>query len=260
MVLSKSWDNLERKSARGLATCPMLTEVKQPTPKEFLYSFISNWSSIISGGLSVPFTWGAIYAGEKWTKLIYGLLAIAGILIASYKIWQWERDELCKTQRELESEVAKQGRPQVTMELSTGGFSELFVCLMNYTASPAINLRSDDIQCGTQILRFDLPTQVSSGFSPTVQAYCPDKDRDSRNWIGFMCTKNPQNKTDLSETILIALRYTDQEAKHEWVTFCKFAYNFNTKKFVIGRQWIESSQPSATEHLPRPILTSPDAF
>ena len=55
--------------------------------------------------------------------------------------------------------------------------------------------------------------------------------------------------------MLAALRYTDQEARHEWVTFCRFYYDFNSKKFLIEKQWIERYKPGR-EVSQRPILTA----
>src|SRR5271170_6301305 len=96
----------------------MPSEVNEPTPREFLSSLTGNWASLISGGLSVPFTCVSVLAGGQYTKLLFGLLAIIGIFFASYKLWAAERDERCKTQRELESEIAKQGRPKVMVVLN----------------------------------------------------------------------------------------------------------------------------------------------
>jgi hypothetical protein len=79
---------------------------------------------------------------------------------------------------------------QVTMELKNDEWGTLFFFLMNYTDSPAVNLRADDIQCGRQTWRLDFPTLVSSGISPNIQVNCPDKDGESRNWIAIACVHN----------------------------------------------------------------------
>ncbi len=222
----------------------------EPTPKEFLSTLTGNWASLISGGLSVPFTIVSVFAGGQYTKLLFGLLAATGIVFASYKLWAGERDERCKTHKELQNEIAKQGRPMVTVELKNDDRGTFFFCLMNYTNSPAVNLRVDDIQCGGQVLRLDLPTLVSSGFSPNIQVYCPDQGGDSRTDIAMACAFNRKKGTDVSETMLFAVRYTDQEARHEWVTFCRFHYDFQAKKFLIEKQWIEKDEPRG-----KPVLT-----
>lgn len=128
----------------------------------------------------------------------------------------------------------------------------------NYTNSPAINLRAGDLQCGRRALAYDaLPAQVSSGFSPNVRVYWPDEEGEARNWVGIACKR--KKGTDTSEEILFALRYTDQEARHEWFTFCRFYYDFSSKRFAIEKQWIEKYQPPpppAPKKPERPILTA----
>jgi len=229
-----------------------------PTVREYLRAVVvSDWPSILSGGLSVPFTCIALFVSNTYAKTLFGLLAVTGAFIAGYRKWAKERKAHLETQSELENEIAKQGRPAVTVELKNDEWGTLFLCLMNYSDSPAVNLRADDIQCGRQALRLDLPTLVSSGFSPNIQVYCPDKEGNSRNWIGIACIQIRKKGTDVSQTMLIALRYTDQEARYEWVTFCKFYYDFHTKKFSIEKQWIERYQPATREHSQHPILTAP---
>lgn len=244
--------------------------INEPTPKEFIYSFAGNWASIISGGLSVPFTILSLYSNGSHGKLFFRVLAVFGIVFSSYKMWAREREEWIKTSKQLDDEIAKQGRPKITLVLHTGEWSELFICLTNYTDSPAVNLRADDIQSGAETFLFDPPAQVSSGFSPNVPVYrldesvvpeidigrsgiiAVDGDRNSKYWIGAACRR--KEKTECSEEMLISLRYTDQEGKQGWVTSCKFVYNFVSKRFVVVKQWVEASAPSS-EPAQRPTLT-----
>jgi len=235
----------------------MRSDLPKPTVKEFFHAFWKDLGARLSGSLSVPFAFLAAFTSSTRTWPIYGLLAVTGIIVTVYQVWSKERGNALLIEIELKNELAKQGRPQVTVELKNDEWGTLFFCLMNYTNSPAVNLRADDIQCGRQALRLDLPTLVSSGFSPNIQVYCPDKDGESRNWIAIACAHNRKNGTDVSETMLAALRYTDQEARYEWVTSCEFYYDFHIKKFLIEKQWIERYQPATREHAPRQILTAP---
>jgi hypothetical protein len=57
-----------------------------------------------------------------------------------------------------------------------------------------------------------------------------------------MCSHSRKNR-DVSEEMLFVLRYTDQEARHEWVTMCRFHYDFD-------KQWIEK-----VESRSKPVLT-----
>lgn len=46
--------------------------------------------------------------------------------------------------------------------------------------------------------------------------------------------------------MLIAIRYTDVDGKHEWATFGKFFYDFGKKKFTLEKQWIERTKNNLT--------------
>jgi len=187
------------------------------------------------------------------TKLIFGLLAITGVVIASYKLWAQEREERVKTQEELENTMAKLGRPQVTILLKDDDerrAGRLWVCLMNYTDSPAVNVKADDIPCGSQVLRFDPPPRITVSFSPDIQFYCPDQGGSSRTDIVMACAFIQKKGTEVSNTLQLAIRYTDMDAVHEWVTFGRFHYNFRTKRFELEKQWMEK-----TEYAPKPVLT-----
>jgi hypothetical protein len=234
----------------------MLTDLRQPTVKEFFHVIWHDLGARLSGSLSVPFTFLAVFTSNSRTRPIYGSLAVIGILLTIYQVWSKERQSALIIQNELKNEIEKQGRPQVAVELKTDAWGTLHFCLMNYTDSPAVNLRADDIRCGNQSLRLDLPPLVSSGFSPNIQVYRPDEVGQARNWIGIACIQIRQEGGNVSEMMLAALRYTDQEVRHEWVTCCRFYYDFSMKKFVIEKQWIERYKPRREEDSQRPILTS----
>ncbi|MGB8802053.1 MAG: hypothetical protein WCC97_15310 [Candidatus Acidiferrales bacterium] len=56
----------------------------------------------MSGILSVPFTYLAVVAASDRTKIIYALLALSGILIATYRVWAKERRALVSKVEEAE--------------------------------------------------------------------------------------------------------------------------------------------------------------
>lgn len=233
--------------------------MKRPTVREYLLAvLLDDWPTLMSGGLSVPFAGAALYVSNAYARILFGVLAITAVVAAGFRMWAKEREAHLKTHTELESELDKQGRPKVIVVLNSDAWGTLFLCLTNYTDSPAINLRAGELHCGSQALAYSaLPAQVSSGFSPNIQVYCPDEEDESRNWVAIACSGHRKKGTDVSEEMLFALRYTDQEARHEWVTFCRFYYDFSSKRFAIEKQWIEKYQPTTREKSERPILTAP---
>lgn len=227
----------------------MVTHVTKPTPQDFIYAFVKNWSSRVSGGLSVPFTTISIYATNPNTKLIFALLAIAGMVFASYSLWSQEREERIKTLEELDSQTAKLGRPEITLGLKSDEKGHLWVCLMNYSDRAAVNVRMDDIPCGDQTLGFINPlNQLTSGFSPNIQVCHKDENGEFERDIATACILHLKKGPRAFEPLQLTIHYTDVDAKYEWITFGRFVYNFTTKTFELEKQWVEKGES-------RPALT-----
>jgi hypothetical protein len=63
------------------------------SPQQFLKSFIHSWGSLVSGTLSVPFTIAALLSKDH-EQAMWGLLALAAIIVAAYYTWKKAYDEL----------------------------------------------------------------------------------------------------------------------------------------------------------------------
>jgi hypothetical protein len=72
-----------------------------PSFWNFLASFRRRWFAAMSGGLSVPFTLGAVYASGKWEKAGYAFLALLCGVYASFLVWKDERIKHNTTRAEL---------------------------------------------------------------------------------------------------------------------------------------------------------------
>jgi hypothetical protein len=227
----------------------MVTFVNKPTPQDFIYAIVKNWASLVSGSLSVPFTALSVYLQNPNAKLISGLLGIAGIVFASYGLWAREREERVHTQDELELQTARLGRPEVTLGLKNDASGQLWVCMMNYSDRPAVNVRADDIHCGDQLLRFNnLPSQITHGFSPNIQVYCVDGKPDFDVATASILNGQKRNEQRF-EVLQLTIRYSDIDG-NEWVTYGRFFYNISTKIFELEKQWVERAGAK-----PKPVLT-----
>jgi hypothetical protein len=115
---------------------------------------------------------------------------------------------------------------------------------MNYASTAAINLRIDDIPCGVGLLRFEnIPTMISSGFSPNLQCYFVPPEGSANRWDivqELIFAGNPKD-SGLTKHIL-AIRYTDSDGVLDWVTKCDFGYDFKQKKIVLLKQRIEDGE------------------
>jgi hypothetical protein len=214
-----------------------------PTPTEFLRLFIGDTASLLSGGLSIPSTVLSLYFDNKYAKVSFGLLAVVGFFIASYRLWAGERRSTLALQQRLAEEINKQGRPEVTVELKEGSGGSLHACLMNYTSIAAINLRIDDIPCGNGALRFEnIPTMISAGFSPNLQCcFIPSDGGPKKVDIVRELLKDKKKDSDISQYTL-AIRYTDSDGLLDWVTKCDFACDFNQKEIVPLKQRVEDGE------------------
>jgi hypothetical protein len=215
----------------------------KPTLTEFFKRLINDTTSLISGGLSVPFALFSIFANSKYAKASFGVLSLIGFLIASYRLWAAERRNTLAVQERLVDEIDKRGRPEVTVELKDGSGGTLHACLMNYASTAAINLRIDDIPCGDGVLRFeDIPTIISEGFSPTMQCcFVPSDGSPQRRDIVQELILDKKKNSDMSRYVL-AIRYTDSDGMLDWVTKCDFSYDFKQKKIVLLKQRIEDGE------------------
>lgn len=215
----------------------------KPTLAEFLRRLVGDTTSLISGGLSVPLTVMSLFSNNKYAKVSFGLLAVTGFLIASYRLWSGERRNTLAVQERLIEEIDKRGRPEVTVELKEGSGGALHACLMNYASTAAINLRIDDIPCGDGVLRFEnIPTIISEGFSPTLQCcFVPSDGSPDRRDIVQELIFDKDKKSERSKYVL-AIRYTDSDGVLDWVTKCDFAYDFKQKKIVLLKQKIEDGE------------------
>ncbi len=214
-----------------------------PTLSEFLKRLVGDTTSLISGGLSVPLTLMSLFSDNKYAKISFGVLAVTGFLIASYRLWAGERRNTLAVQERLIEEIDKRGRPEITVELKGGDGGTLHACLMNYASIAAINLRIDDIPCGDGVLRFEnIPTMISSGFSPNLQCcFVPSDGSPIRRDIVQELIFGKKKNSDMSKYAL-TIRYTDSDGMLDWVTKCDFAYDDKQKKIVLLKQWIEDGE------------------
>jgi hypothetical protein len=83
--------------------------MNQPTLKEFLRVLYSDWTSGVSGSLSVPFTILALYVRNASAKTLFGVLAVLALLVAVYRVWKKERLELL-TEFQKNSDAERQRR------------------------------------------------------------------------------------------------------------------------------------------------------
>jgi len=49
----------------------MSTSVSKPTAREFLRALVADWASLVSGGLSVPFTVLALFLGNQYARVLF---------------------------------------------------------------------------------------------------------------------------------------------------------------------------------------------
>src|SRR5258708_30055807 len=79
--------------------------------RNFLTAFTGSWLATVSGALSVPFAIIALYVSNWYQKILWGVLAIAGALYASYLVWSEKNQALEELRTQFQSEKARNTRP-----------------------------------------------------------------------------------------------------------------------------------------------------
>src|SRR5258708_1633787 len=87
--------------------------------RSFLRAFAGNWFTAMSGGLSVPLAFLSLYVSNGYQRTGWGILAVAGLVTASYGIWSDRVRELALTTRELEAERANNTHPILRGNIET---------------------------------------------------------------------------------------------------------------------------------------------
>jgi hypothetical protein len=79
-----------------------------------------DWGSRVSGGLSVPFTALALFSKADYGKVIWGVLAILGILTTIYQVWSKERKKVVELQSKIDAELNTEAdiRGDILIEIS----------------------------------------------------------------------------------------------------------------------------------------------
>jgi hypothetical protein len=79
--------------------------------KEFFRSMFSRWLTALSGPLSVLPAFLSVYASSNFARIVYGGLALAGLLITSYGLWRNERLRVIELERSLDPKLTIQFIP-----------------------------------------------------------------------------------------------------------------------------------------------------
>jgi hypothetical protein len=97
---------------------------KEPSIGQFLRSIFSDWSSGVSGGLSVPLTVLGIYLQNAPIKIVFIALAAIAYLASAYNLWRKERTDLRRLQDQLCN--GSQSFPPISSRYFPASFSDSF--------------------------------------------------------------------------------------------------------------------------------------
>lgn len=71
----------------------------------FLASFCQHWFAVMSGGLSVPFSFFAVFFDNTNARISFAILAFAAVWLAAYKIWDSERRRVIELEEKLRPKI-----------------------------------------------------------------------------------------------------------------------------------------------------------
>jgi len=182
----------------------------KPSLMEFIRRFVGDWASLISGGLSVPFAILSVLSNSRYAKVSFAVLAVVGILIASYRLWAGERERLLSGQQALtealrEAIAKNQRQPCLRVHTYEGSCFTLITNTMNRNQLEGMHVNLDLAieNCGNKgstISRYDLYV------SETDKTY--EKIRPNLVYInlqGRYCVRDISNEPKITKDGLIRL-------------------------------------------------------
>lgn len=135
--------------------------------KKFLYAIVRHWSSLVTGGLSVPITILALFANTPTLRTLWAIFALACFGYTSFRVWadEYRRAEIA------ESKLAtSRPRPWVVVDGYEGVYTEdsetgeeylaETVRFVNRGGAAAVSIESPSIKFGNRTASFfrALPT------------------------------------------------------------------------------------------------------
>lgn len=94
----------------------MVTTAPQPTLAKYLGALWSDWLTRMCGALSVPFAAIAVMLRGP-SRILWGVLAVAAFVFASYRVWREERNIRLRETGNLEAQIANLQRKPYDEEL-----------------------------------------------------------------------------------------------------------------------------------------------
>ena len=101
---------------------------RKPSIINYFSAIAGNWFSIMSGGLSIPFAFAALYLQDPNIKLLFVILAICCLLIAPYIVWSKERKALIQAQIKLDE---REKRRSIMDKLGEYLLNGQQICILN---------------------------------------------------------------------------------------------------------------------------------
>lgn len=134
--------------------------------KKFLYAIVRHWSSLVTGGLSVPITILAFFTNTPTLRTLWAVFALACFGYTSFRVWanEYRRAEIA------EGKLATIPRPWVVVDGYEGVYTEdsetgaeylaEIVRFVNRGGAPAVSIELPPIKFGTRTASFlrALPT------------------------------------------------------------------------------------------------------
>jgi len=81
------------------------TAEASPSIRSFIGGLRAHWLDAMSGAASVPFAFAAAYTPNKYTQIIFAVMAISLAWFASYRVWKAERQKLIELQAKYQALV-----------------------------------------------------------------------------------------------------------------------------------------------------------
>jgi hypothetical protein len=122
-----------------------MDQSSQPTIGQFLQVAYQDWTTLMSGALTVPFTVLATALPSNWgyARPIFGVMAVLFFSATVYRVWAKEREQRIALEKHLAPRLRLEFDPRqakfVSVTPTQGGFDMLYVRVLARALSPTVN-------------------------------------------------------------------------------------------------------------------------
>jgi len=231
----------------------------------FLKSFTGRWFLLMSGPLTVPLGFAAVFVPSAWMRILFGLLTLTCGVFSAYRVWAEQYDEVHTLSRRVDDLTAVANAFQLHLEYYYLKATSDWESLQDDPARPLIvrNVSADRIAQNVSVLALVLP-EGKAEFEPEVVAAIPPKESAEftvdvegagvspvlRDRLLTLLQKTYKD-TSMEELVTpkafsVEIQYEDASTGAGYITACEILYTrWPDEEIRTGKREVKRAKPSS---------------